>query len=347
MRHIEIVEYSENLTCADTAERLKYSAKCLIGDIRSRFGVNRLPHLVIITDGEDKASATYLRNKTRVCKDVGIRVTVLQTDIKVLSDLEKTIKSIADWKGVDGIIVQLPLAKFSRYDVYQVLDSSLPPSLDVDGLTSFSQARCTAFSDFTLSYREFLSQNPRGLDTTNIVSEGLICPCTAGGILAYMQAQTVKDEDFQGNRALIINRSRLIGLPLQTMLTQKGMTVTVAHSKTANLPELVKQFNTANDWIITAVGKENFILPEVSGYPHVIDAAIFVESDGKLRGDVNRYFAQQSVSRITPVPGGVGKLTCAMLALNTAILYAYHHVAKFCYDGDALVMPDFLPVAQG
>ena len=347
MRRVEIIEYAENLTCAETAERLKYSAKCLIEDIQSRFGVDRPPHLVIITDGADKASVTYLRNKTRVCKDAGIRVTVLQTEVKHFIDLEKMIKSVAGWEGIDGVIVQLPLAQFSRYVAYQVLDSCLPPSLDVDGLTSFSQARCTAFSDSTLSYREFLAQHPRGLDTTNIVSDGLICPCTAGGILAYMQAQTVKDEDFQGNRALIINRSRLIGLPLQAMLTQKGMTVTVAHSKTANLPELVKQFNSANDWIITAVGNNDFILPEVSGYPHIIDAAIFVESDGKLRGDVSRHFAQQSVSRITPVPGGVGKLTCAMLALNTAILFAYHHIARFCYEDDALVIPAFSPVAQG
>ena len=176
MRRIEIVEYAENTTCAETAERLKYSAKCLIEDIQSRFGVNRPPHLVIITDGADKASATYLRNKTRVCKDAGIRVTVLQTDIGHLSDLEKAIKSVAGWEGVDGVIVQLPLAQFSRYDAYQVLDSCLPPSLDVDGLTSFSQARCTALMSETLSYREFLAQQPRGLNTTNIVSEGLICP---------------------------------------------------------------------------------------------------------------------------------------------------------------------------
>lgn len=339
MKRIEIVEYAENLTCVETAERLKHSAKCLIGDIQSRFGINRPPHLVIITDGADKASASYLRNKTKVCRDAGIRVTVLQTEIVNMDDLKKTIEHASSWSGVDGIIVQLPLENVHRYSAYQVLDSCLPPFLDVDGLTSFSQARCTALMSETLSYREFLAQEPRGLTTTPMVSESLICPCTAGGILAYMQAHTVKDEDLEGNRALIINRSRLIGSPLQTMLTHKGLTVTVAHSKTANLPDLVHQFNTRKDWIITAVGNKDFILPEVSGTPHIIDAAIFVDSEGKLRGDVTRHFAEQNADRVTPVPGGVGKLTCAMLALNTAILFAYNQLKRFVYDKDDFLMP--------
>ena len=236
MKRVEIVGYAENLTCEETADRLKRAAKCLIEDTKSRFYTKRAPHLAIITDGSDTASRVYLRNKTAVCREAGIYVTTVQTAVDCEWDLRSTLENVLRWKNLDGVIVQMPVGGLNHSAVYQLLDSVLPPSLDVDGLTSFSQARCTALYGESLSYRAFLEETPRSLTTAPIVSEGLVCPCTAGGILAYMQAQTVKDEDLEGNRALIINRSRLIGLPLQTILTKKGMSVTVANSKSANLP---------------------------------------------------------------------------------------------------------------
>jgi len=243
------------------------------------------PCLATVLVGDDPASATYVKNKQKACAEVGIKTkdhklpsTVTQTELNLLVDILNK-----DYE-VHGILVQLPLPpQCNEFET----TSRILPAKDVDGLTP---------------------QNAGLL----AMKKAELKACTPSGIMELFQYYSIP---LEGKNAVIINRSNLVGKPLIHLLLEKNATVTVAHSKTKNLAAVCKNA----DIIITGVGdRTKFILtPEM-----IKDGAIVIDVatsrlDGKLVGDCDFEKIIQKASFASPVPGGVGPMTIAMLLKNT------------------------------
>ena len=240
---------------------------------------DNFPSLSIIKVGNDPASEVYVRNKVRVCADLGVESMVyhLPADCDQQT-LELTIERIVDDFSPHGIILQLPLPGHLNADDAAMY---IPLNMDVDGLHDNSG----------------------------------VTPCTPRGIMAILDGEGV---ELSGKHAVIIGRSKLVGKPLAKLLLERDCTVTVCHSKTADLAEITR---TA-DILISAVGKPGLIeLGMVKPGAIIIDVGIS-RVDGKLVGDADPWFSDPhcEVYRCTPVPGGVGKTTVAALMLNLAEL---------------------------
>ena len=245
-----------------------------------------IPCLATVLVGDEPASATYVKNKHRACKEVGITTVDhhLAKDI-TQQELEEIIKALNVNEKIHGILVQLPLPK--HLDVSKVT-SCITFSKDVDGLTPHNA----------------------GLLSTG-KNEGLV-PCTPLGIMRMFDYHDIK---LPGKNAIIINRSNLVGKPLFHLLLARDVTVIMCHSKTPNIPDMCKKA----DIIITAVGdRDRFILTAdmIKEDAIIIDVAI-TRHNGKLAGDVDYDNIIKKASFVTPVPGGVGPMTVAMLLKNT------------------------------
>lgn len=245
------------------------------------------PHLVAVLVGEDPASQVYVRNKEKACHEAGIRGTVHRlpaaTTQQELLDLVGQLNRDAD---VDGILVQLPLP--SQIDEQAVLDA-VSPWKDVD---------CFHAENVGL----MAQGRPRFL------------PCTPHGCLHLLQASGIETE---GRHAVVVGRSEIVGKPVAMMLVQKSpnanATVTIAHSRTQDLAEVVRQ----GDIVIAAIGRPRAITAEmIKPGAVVIDVGIN-RVDGQLVGDVDFEPVREIAGAITPVPGGVGPMTIAMLLQNT------------------------------
>jgi len=243
-----------------------------------------LPHLSTVLVGDDPASASYLKAKHKACQDVGIQS---QNHHLLKETIQKELEALI-WKlntdpNVHGILVQLPLP--GHLDENQIIERIVPYK-DVDGLHPINAGK--------LAW---------GIET--------LVPCTPKGIIRLLNHYKIP---IASRQAVIINRSNLVGRPLSMLLLNRDATVTTAHSKTPNLPEVTR----TGDILVSAVGRPGFQL----GVKHVKPGATVVDVglsrvEGKLRGDVEFDEVSRVARHITPVPGGVGPMTVAMLLENT------------------------------
>jgi methylenetetrahydrofolate dehydrogenase (NADP+)/methenyltetrahydrofolate cyclohydrolase len=245
------------------------------------------PGLAVILAGDDPASKVYVRNKVRACEETGVRswlceypATVSQAEI--LSKMEELNKD----RAIHGILVQLPLPK--HMDAQRVLDA-VAPAKDVDGF------------------------HERNLGALLAGKPGIV-PCTPAGVMRLLDHAAVP---IAGQRAVVIGRSNIVGKPLALLLLQRDATVTICHSKTREIEAIAKHA----DILVAAVGRAKLVTAAmVKPGACVVDVGVNRLADGTLAGDVDFQAAKEVAGWITPVPGGVGPMTIAMLLENC--LYA-------------------------
>ena len=242
------------------------------------------PALAVILVGEDKASQTYVAAKEKACiaceiKSVMHRLSESTTQSELIALID--VLNLDD--GIDGILVQLPLPK--HIDTNKILET-ISPAKDVDGFAAINIGKLAS-----------------GLD-------GFV-PCTPLGIMEIFKAY---DINLEGANAVVIGRSNIVGKPMANLLLNANATVTVTHSKTRNLKEIC----AGADILVAAIGRADFVTADmVKEGAVVIDVGINRMDDGKLKGDVKFDEVAPKCSFITPVPGGVGPMTIAMLLSNT------------------------------
>ena len=240
------------------------------------------PHLAVVLVGENPASQVYVRNKENACQKAGIRSSVIRLSEDCTQDeLEKVVASLNDDEGVHGILVQLPLP--AHLDEARVL-ALIDPDKDVDGFHAMNSGR--------------LMNGQSGF-----------VPCTPLGVMKLLEAYRIP---LEGRHAVVIGRSNIVGKPMAMLLLAQNATVTVCHSRTKNLAELTRQA----DILVAAVGKAGFVTADmVKPGAVVIDVGIN-RVDGQIVGDVDAQVSEVA-GYMTPVPGGVGQMTIAMLLANT------------------------------
>jgi methylenetetrahydrofolate dehydrogenase (NADP+)/methenyltetrahydrofolate cyclohydrolase len=243
--------------------------------------------LTVIQVGEDPASKVYVGQKEKMALEVGYNFNHVKLDENVTEEeLLKVIDELNANELVDGILVQMPLPK--HLDAKKI-QNRVDPFKDVDGLCDINAGK--------------LMHN---VDT--------LVPCTPYGIMSMLEHYEI---DVTGKNVVVIGRSDLVGKPIAQLMQNANATVTVCHSKTANLAEYTKMA----DILVVAIGKANFITGDmIKENAVVIDVGIN-RVDGKLYGDVDFETAKEKVSFITPVPGGVGQMTVAELAKNVVKAY--------------------------
>jgi len=241
------------------------------------------PHLAVILVGENAASQVYVRNKENACIHAGIRSTIIRLpEVCTQDELENAVLSLNKDESVHGILVQLPLPK--GLDEARVL-ALIDPDKDVDGFHAMNSGR-------------LMNGQPS------------FVPCTPLGVMKLLEAYQIPT---RGKHAVIIGRSNIVGKPMAMLLLAADATVTICHSKTANLAEITRQA----DILVAAVGKPNFVTGDmIRQGAAVVDVGINRVDDG-LVGDVHAEQAEKVASYLTPVPGGVGQMTIAMLLSNT------------------------------
>jgi methylenetetrahydrofolate dehydrogenase (NADP+)/methenyltetrahydrofolate cyclohydrolase len=252
----------------------------------------RSPGLAVLMVGDNPASAAYVRNKERACANVGIASFGSHLPEQIAQpEVEQLIDQLNQDDWVDGILVQLPLP--GHLDSVALLNR-IAPEKDVDGLHPVNMGR--------------LVRGERGLRS-----------CTPAGVMELLQHYEIP---LQGQQAVVIGRSILVGKPLALMLLEADATVTIAHSKTADLAATAR----SADILVAAIGRPEFITTEmVKSGAVVIDVGINritdYEGTSRLVGDVNFEAVKPLASHITPVPGGIGPMTVAMLLKNTVLSY--------------------------
>ena len=244
------------------------------------------PALAVILVGEDKASQTYVASKEKACVATGIRSVMHRLPAATTqAELLALINVLNLDDSVDGILVQLPLP--AHIDENAILEA-IRPEKDVDGFHAINVGR--------------LVSGLRGF-----------APCTPFGIMRILKEYGI---DVTGLNAVVIGRSNIVGKPMANLLLNANATVTVTHSKTRNLKEIC----AGADILVAAIGKADFVTADmVKEGAVVIDVGINRMDDGKLKGDVKFDEVAPKCSFITPVPGGVGPMTIAMLLSNTII----------------------------
>ena len=250
--------------------------------LREKYG--RVPCLCVIIVGENPASQVYVRNKVRAAGQVGIDSMKVELPADTSEeDLLSRIASLNADPAVDGILVQLPLPK--HIDEEKVIDA-IAREKDVDG---------------------FHPGNVAGL----WLGKDCIVPCTPAGILRLIDSTGVS---LAGKQAVVVGRSNIVGKPVAKLLLDRNATVTVAHSRTADLGSVTARA----DVLVVAVGKTGLIKGEmVKPGAVVIDVGMNRDAEGHLCGDVDFASCAEVAGWITPVPGGVGPMTIAMLMVNT------------------------------
>ena len=252
------------------------------------------PHLAVILVGEDQASKVYVRNKEKRCESVGIdSTTITLHDTVSVEAIKNTIEQLNNREDINGILLQLPLPKhLAPYE--DELIQSIHWMKDVDGLTHTNQSR-------------LLNNLEPRLD-----------PCTPSGCMEVLK-RTVGD--LEGLDVAMVGRSRLVGFPLQMLLTHANATVTLCHSKT----KVLSLKTMMSDVVITAVGRANYFDDSYfSSMTTILDVGMNRDETGKLCGDVNRQSllaSELNKVQLTPVPKGLGLMTTAMLMVNTLKAY--------------------------
>ena len=267
----------------ELSTKLKAEMAGLVATFPEKYG--RVPHLVVILVGDDPASVSYVTGKAKASEVVGIRNTTIRKPETVTEDeLLSLIRQLNEDDSVDGILVQLPLPKhISEAKVIETISKEK----DVDGFHPLNVAALWQKQPCTVA-------------------------CTPKGIIKLLKAAGVT---IQGKRAVVIGRSNIVGLPVSKLLLDENATVTIAHSRTANLPELTRQAEI----LVVAIGRPKFVTADmVSKGTVVIDVGVNRDPEtGKLCGDVDFAGVEPKASVITPVPGGVGPMTICCLMENT------------------------------
>jgi len=275
------------------AQKIQQALKSEIEALKPQIG--RSPGLAVLMVGDNPASAVYVRNKEKACEKIGMRSFGKHFPaLTSQEELTAVIQELNEDPNVDGILVQLPLPK--HLDSVALLHT-IAPEKDVDGLHPVNLGH--------------LVRGETGLRS-----------CTPAGVMALLAEYNI---DVAGKNAIVIGRSILVGKPLALMLLEKNATVTIAHSRTQDLAALTRQA----DIVVGAVGQPEMITAEmVKPGVIVIDVGInrVVDSEGKARlvGDVDFAGVAPISSYITPVPGGIGPMTIAILLQNTVLSYKSH-----------------------
>ena len=242
-----------------------------------------VPCLAVIQVGKDPASSVYVNNKKKACAYIGIES--LSYELEETISQEALLELIADLnqnEKVNGILVQLPLPK--HIDENAVIET-IAPAKDVDGF------------------------HPETVGNMCIGTRGFL-PCTPAGVIQLLKRSNI---DIEGKECVIVGRSNIVGKPMAMLLLRENGTVTIAHSRTKDLKEVTKRAEI----LVVAIGKPKFITKEyVKEGAVVIDVGIHRNENNKLCGDVDFDDVVDKVSAITPVPGGVGPMTIAMLMNN-------------------------------
>ena len=264
----------------ELARKIRNNLKIDCEEIKKK-GIN--PKLAVILVGDDKASKVYVKNKNKACEDVGIEFEehILEAKItqKQLIDL---IEELNERKDIHGILLQSPIP--NHLDINEAF-RKISPDKDVDGFSPVSVGKLSLNQDTFVS-------------------------CTPYGIMKMFEEYNI---DLEGKDVVIIGRSNIVGKPLIQCCLNKNATVTVCHSRTKNLKEHTKRA----DIVIAAIGKSKFVTEDmVKDGAVIIDVGINRGEDGKLTGDVDFENVEKKASYITPVPGGVGPMTIAMLMNN-------------------------------
>lgn len=242
------------------------------------------PGLAVILVGEDPASHTYVANKEKACKELGIYSKLIKLpEDTTEEDLLAQIKQLNEASEIDGILVQLPLPK--QINEQKVIET-ISPLKDVDGFHPNSVGK------MLLGQETFL-------------------PCTPHGIMKLLEHSNI---EVAGKHAVVIGRSHIVGVPMGQLLLQHDATVTYCHSKTKNLQEMTKQA----DILVVAIGRAKMITADyIKEGAVVIDVGMNRDENNHLCGDVDFDSVVEKTSAITPVPGGVGPMTITMLMYNT------------------------------
>ncbi len=245
--------------------------------------------LAVIQVGDDPASSVYVRNKKNACAYVGISSRAFNLPEEVSEkELLELIEELNNDEGVNGILVQLPLPK--HISESRVIEA-ISPKKDVDG---------------------FHIQSAGAL----LTGEKGFLPCTPAGIIELIKRTGI---DIEGKECVVVGRSNIVGKPMAVLLLRENGTVTVCHSRTKNLKDVTKRA----DILVVAIGKPRFINAEyVKEGAVVIDVGIHRNENNKLCGDVDYESVEPIAYAITPVPGGVGPMTIAMLMKNCADAYS-------------------------
>ena len=281
----------------EISKKLREDLNNEIKDLKKKY--NAVPGLAVVQVGNVAASSVYVKAKTKSAKEVGIEVIDHHLEESISEEeLLILIEKLNNQKNVNGILVQLPLPKHMNE---QLILDSIHPDKDADG-----------FHPLNVGKLSIASHN----------DENLLIPCTPYGCLLMLKGLNI---ELAGKNAVVVGRSNIVGKPMAQLLIKESCTVTVAHSKTKDLPGICQNA----DIVVAAVGRPKMIKGEwIKKGAIVIDVGINrleVEIDGerknKLVGDVDYKEAEKNASAITPVPGGVGPMTIACLLRNTTIAF--------------------------
>ena len=259
-----------------TREKLKYEVEDL-----KKEGIQ--PKLAVIMVGDNSASQIYVRNKSKACNDVGIEFEeYLLPGTTKQEELLDVIEKLNNNKEINGILLQSPIP--DGLDINEAF-RKISPENDVDGFHPVNVGKLVLGQDTFVS-------------------------CTPYGIMKMFEEYNI---DLEGKNAVVIGRSNIVGKPMSQCLLNKNATVTICHSRTRNLPEITKNA----DILVSAIGRPEFVTADmVKDGAVVIDVGINRTAEGKLKGDVDFENVSKKASYITPVPGGVGPMTIAMLMNN-------------------------------
>ncbi|MBI4533014.1 MAG: bifunctional methylenetetrahydrofolate dehydrogenase/methenyltetrahydrofolate cyclohydrolase FolD [Candidatus Melainabacteria bacterium] len=275
------------------AASVRGKLKATVDDVVSR-GLRR-PGLAVILVGDNPASQIYVRNKIEACRKTGIESHCQKFPVDVSQRLVlESIRQLNKDTTIDGILVQLPLPEHLAADA---ILAELAPDKDVDGLHPLNMGLL-------------------------LMGRLALRPCTPQGIMVLLEYYGI---GLAGKRAVVIGRSNLVGKPIALMLMEKNATVTVCHSKSAGLEELAR----SADVLVVAVGRQSLVRGSwVKPGAAVVDVGIHrletTQGDVEIVGDVHFQEVAQVASYITPVPGGIGPMTVAMLLSNTVRAYQEH-----------------------
>lgn len=270
----------ELLKGKEVAQKIRENLKEEVVELKGK-GIN--PKLAVIMVGDDSASQIYVRNKSKVCNEIGIEFDeYLLPEKTKQEELLELIEKLNNDKTVNGILLQSPMPK--HLDVDEAF-RTISPEKDVDGFHPINVGKLVLGQDTFIS-------------------------CTPYGIIKIFEDYKI---DLEGKNAVVIGRSNIVGKPMSQCLLNKNATVTICHSRTKNLKEITKQA----DIVVAAIGKPRFVTEDmVKEGAIVIDVGINRGEDGKIKGDVDFENVKEKTSYITPVPGGVGPMTIAMLMTN-------------------------------
>lgn len=267
----------------DLAKKIKEGIANEVPELMNKYG--RAPKLVVILVGEDPASQSYVKSKGKDAEQIGFEGTTLFLPEETSEEkLVELIKQLNEDDTVDGILVQLPLPK--HIDEDRIIES-ISVEKDVDGF-------------HPLNVAALWQKRP------------CIHPCTPAGVIRMLDEAGV---EIEGKRAVVIGRSNIVGLPMAKMLLDRNATVTIAHSRTKDLATVTREA----DIVVAAVGRLRMVTADmIKPGAVVIDVGVNRDPEtGKLAGDVDYETVKEVASAITPVPGGVGPMTRAMLMDNT------------------------------